>query len=31
MGDYKIFVDLGTHGRVLRRIFRDVDRTGQKA
>ncbi|MCD5380775.1 CYTH domain-containing protein [Candidatus Gracilibacteria bacterium] len=31
LGDYKIFVDLGTHGRILRRIFRDVDRTGDKA
>jgi len=31
VGDYKIFVDLGTHGRLLRRIFRDVHRTGQYA
>nr|MDD3720054.1 hypothetical protein [Candidatus Gracilibacteria bacterium] len=30
LGDYKIFVDLGTHGRILRRIFRDVERTGQR-
>lgn len=30
LGDIKIFVDLGTHGRILRRIFRDVKRTGQK-
>ena len=29
--DYKVFVDLGTHGRLLRRIFRDVHRTGQYA
>ncbi len=29
--NYKIFVDLWTHGRILRRIFRDVDRTGDKA
>lgn len=27
VGDYKVFVDLGTHGRLLRRIFRDVHRT----
>ena len=27
--DYKVFVDLWTHGRILRRIFRDVTRTGQ--
>ncbi len=31
VGDYKVFVDLGTHGRFLRRIFRDVHRTGQYA
>ena len=31
LGDYKIFVDLGTHWRILRRIFRDVDRTWDKA
>jgi len=31
LGDYKIFVDLWTHGRILRRIFRDVDRTWDKA
>ncbi|MDC0506077.1 hypothetical protein OAN96_00605 [Candidatus Gracilibacteria bacterium] len=31
VGDYKVFVDLGTHGRLLRRIFRDVHRTGQYA
>ncbi len=29
--DYKIFVDLWTHWRVLRRIFRDVDRTWDSA
>ncbi|NDK08958.1 hypothetical protein EOM39_07015, partial [Candidatus Gracilibacteria bacterium] len=30
LGDIKVFVDLGTHGRILRRILRDVKRTGQK-
>lgn len=29
--DYKIFVDLWTHWRVLRRIFRDIDRTWDSA
>lgn len=29
VGDFKVFVDLGTHGRILRRIFRDVTRTWQ--
>lgn len=28
-GNYKIFVDIGTHGRVLRRIIRDMERTGK--
>ena len=27
--DYKIFVDLWTHGRILRRLFRDIKRTWQ--
>jgi len=31
LGDYKIFVDLWTHWRVLRRIFRDIDRTWDSA
>ncbi|MDD3302607.1 MAG: uridine kinase [Candidatus Gracilibacteria bacterium] len=30
LGDLKVFVDLGTHGRILRRILRDVKRTGQR-
>ncbi len=29
-GDIKVFVDIGTHGRVVRRLLRDVKRTGQK-
>ncbi|HPH78649.1 MAG TPA: CYTH domain-containing protein [bacterium] len=29
-GDIKAFVDIGTHGRLLRRLLRDVERTGQK-
>lgn len=29
-GDVKAFVDIGTHGRILRRLLRDVERTGQK-
>lgn len=29
-GDVKVFVDIGTHGRILRRLLRDVERTGQK-
>ncbi len=29
--DLKIFVDLWTHWRILRRIFRDVERTGQRS
>lgn len=28
--DVAIFVDIGTHGRILRRLFRDVERTGQR-
>ena len=30
LGDLNIFVDIWMHGRVLRRIFRDVTRTGDK-
>lgn len=29
-GDVKAFVDIGLHGRILRRMLRDVERTGQK-
>jgi uridine kinase len=29
-GDVKAFVDIGTHGRILRRLLRDVERTGEK-
>lgn len=29
-GDVKAFVDIGFHGRILRRILRDVKRTGQR-
>ena len=29
-GDVKVFVDIGTHGRILRRLLRDVERTGQR-
>lgn len=28
--DIKVFVDLWTHSQILRRLFRDVDRTGNK-
>ncbi len=28
--DIRAFVDIGTHGRILRRLLRDVERTGQK-
>lgn len=28
--DFKIFVDLWTHSQILRRLFRDVERTGDK-
>jgi predicted adenylyl cyclase CyaB len=29
-GDVKVFVEIGTHGRILRRLLRDIERTGQK-
>ena len=29
LGDVKTFVDIGTHGRIIRRLLRDVERTGQ--
>lgn len=29
-GNVKVFVDIGTHGRILRRLLRDIERTGQK-
>jgi uridine kinase len=29
-GDVKAFVDIGTHGRIVRRLLRDIKRTGQK-
>lgn len=29
-GDIKAFVDIGTHGRITRRLLRDVQRTGQR-
>jgi uridine kinase len=29
-GDVKAFVDIGTHGRIMRRLLRDVERTGQR-
>ena len=29
-GRVKAFVDIGTHGRIMRRLLRDVERTGQK-
>lgn len=29
-GDVKAFVEIGTHGRILRRMLRDIERTGQK-
>lgn len=28
--DVRAFVDIGTHGRILRRLLRDIERTGQK-
>lgn len=28
-GDIHAFVDIGTHGRIIRRLLRDVERTGQ--
>lgn len=30
VGDVKAFVEIGTHGRILRRLLRDVERTGKK-
>ncbi|MBU2564127.1 class IV adenylate cyclase [Patescibacteria group bacterium] len=29
-GDIKVFVDIGTHGRIIRRLLRDIERTNQK-
>ncbi|MDO8551653.1 MAG: class IV adenylate cyclase [bacterium] len=29
-GDIGAFVDIGTHGRILRRLLRDIERTGQR-
>jgi uridine kinase len=29
-GDMKVFVDIGTHGQILRRVLRDIERTRQK-
>ena len=29
-GDIKVFVDIGIHGRIIRRLLRDIQRTGQK-
>lgn len=29
-GDMKVFVDIGTHGQILRRLLRDIERTAQK-
>jgi len=29
-GDIKVFVDTGIHGRIIRRLLRDIQRTGQK-
>lgn len=29
-GDVKAFVDIGTHGRILRRLLRDIERTEQQ-
>lgn len=29
-GDVRVFVDIGTHGRIIRRLLRDIQRTGQK-
>jgi uridine kinase len=28
-GDIKVFVEIGTHGRLLRRLIRDIERTGK--
>lgn len=30
LGDVRVFVDIGPHGRIIRRLMRDVNRTGQK-
>lgn len=30
LGDIKVFVEIGTHGRIIRRLLRDIRRTGQK-
>ncbi|MCP4523055.1 MAG: CYTH domain-containing protein [Candidatus Gracilibacteria bacterium] len=30
IGDLNIFVDIGSHGQIMRRIFRDIKRTGEK-
>jgi uridine kinase len=30
VGDIRAFVDIGAHGRIIRRLLRDVERTGQK-
>lgn len=29
-GDVRVFVDIGTHGRMIRRLLRDIQRTGKK-
>jgi hypothetical protein len=29
-GDLKVFVEIGAHGRIIRRLLRDITRTGQK-
>lgn len=29
-GDIKAFVEIGTHGRIVRRLLRDIQRTGQR-
>lgn len=29
-GDIRVFVDIGFHGRILRRLLRDIERTGDK-
>lgn len=29
-GDVKAFVEIGTHGRIVRRLLRDIQRTGQR-
>ena len=30
LGDVRAFVEIGTHGRIVRRLLRDIQRTGQK-